>query len=55
MLAVLQHEYEHAGDYSAAAQALQLMVSHRLTEEQVCDATLVRAKVRRALETVYFR
>jgi len=37
-------EFEHAGDYSAASEALELMLHAKLSDEDMLDTELVRAK-----------
>jgi len=41
----LAGEFEQAGDYSAASQALEVMLNAKLSEEDLKDTELVRAKV----------
>ena len=45
VLELMEKEFEQSGDYSAASQALELMVQSKLSEDDMKDADLVRAKV----------
>eukprot|EP00966_Prymnesium_polylepis_P205633 4765252-Prymnesium_polylepis.1 len=45
VLELMEKEFEQSGDYSAASQALELMVQSKLSEEDMKDTDLVRAKV----------
>ena len=46
VLASMRAEFEQAGDYAAASQALEMMANVKLRGDELHDVELVRSKVR---------